>query len=147
MSFATLRAAVRSIFNTPEEDVERHIRADTESDEMSICKAIIENMCLNAVAEGIEQVRLKEASVDSAKLFHVLETTEEECGELPLEMAIHVAKRIRVMANIDGWGHLTTNPYEMDVLANGQPFLLKIKYFKLQPTLEVLMEVHPFVCP
>ncbi len=155
MSFASIKAAFKSVFNTPEEEVERHIRADEENDEMSIAKGIIENICLNALKECVGLVRLRNCpdiapgpnSEGFACLYFVSATSEVECGQLPIEMATHLAKRIRVMANIDGWGHLTTTPYEMDVQALDQSFLLRILEFKLKPDLDVLMKVEQAVRP
>jgi hypothetical protein len=142
MSFSSLRAALKSVFNNPEEEIDRRIVESDSSDDMCISKGITENICLIAWQRGVRDVRIKQTSPEVASVYYVSSQGDERCAELPMEQAIYLARRIRVLANIDGWGHSDTKPYEMLLESKEHSFLLSITQFQLKPKLDVAWAVE-----
>ena len=141
MSFASIKAAFKNVFNSPDEEIQRRIGEDELNDGMSISKAILENICLFACEKGIKTIRIKESNPDIGTVFYVSEAREEQCVELPMEQAVDLARRIRVLANVDGWGHLDTTPNLMSAETNGNSLLITVTGFQLKPTLDLFFEV------
>lgn len=147
MSFASLKAAFKSVFNSPEEEIERRMRESDSDADMSIGKGITEEICFHTWQKGVDFVRLKETDFDRGTLYYVSDEGEESCGELPIEQTITLAKRIRVLANIDGWGHSDTTPNQMLVEAKDRTYRLTVTHFQLKPEINVLMKVEHVVRP
>lgn len=142
MKLGELKAVFKSIFNTPDEEIERRIRESDSEEDMCISKGITENICLFTWQKGFEYSRVKEESAEAAAVYYVSGEGEEWCGELPMEQAVHLAKRIRVLANIDGWGHSDITPYQMLLEGEEHSFHLTVTHFQLKPKLNVLWKVE-----
>ena len=58
-----------------------------------------------------------------------------------MELTVPLAKRIRVLANVDGWGHSDTTPNQMSAETERNTFLITVTKFQLKPTLDLRFEV------